>query len=36
MIVTAGTVKVFGEAIMDPVAIVERIGNPWVVAHRLA
>jgi NCS1 family nucleobase:cation symporter-1 len=23
---------VFGEAIMDPVAIVERIGNPWVVA----
>jgi NCS1 family nucleobase:cation symporter-1 len=25
-------VKVFGEAIMDPVAIVERIGNPWVVA----
>jgi nucleobase:cation symporter-1, NCS1 family len=32
VIVTAGTVKVFGEAIMDPVAIVERIGNPWVVA----
>jgi len=30
VIVTAGTVKVF--AIMDPVAIVERIGNPWVVA----
>ena len=28
VIVTAGTVKVFGEAIMDPVAIVERIGNP--------
>jgi len=27
VIVTAGTVKVFGEAIMDPVAIVERIGN---------
>src|SRR5208282_4550228 len=26
------TLKVFGEAIMDPVAIVERIGNPWVVA----
>jgi NCS1 family nucleobase:cation symporter-1 len=25
-------VKVFGQAIMDPVAIVERIGNPWVVA----
>jgi NCS1 family nucleobase:cation symporter-1 len=23
---------VFGQAIMDPVAIVERIGNPWVVA----
>jgi nucleobase:cation symporter-1, NCS1 family len=32
VIVTAGTVKVFGEAIMDPVRIVERIGNPWVVA----
>ncbi len=32
VIVTAGTVKVFGEAIMDPVAIVERIGNPWIVA----
>src|SRR6201990_2128239 len=32
VIVTAGTVKVFGEAIMDPVAIVERIGNPIVVA----
>ncbi len=32
VIVTAGTVTVFGEAIMDPVAIVERIGNPWVVA----
>src|SRR6202045_5006489 len=32
VIVTAGTMKVFGEAIMDPVAIVERIGNPWVVA----
>ena len=32
VIVTAGTVKVFGEAIMDPVAIVQRIGNPWVVA----
>ncbi|GJE60953.1 NCS1 family nucleobase:cation symporter-1 [Methylobacterium trifolii] len=32
VVVTAGTVKVFGEAIMDPVAIVERIGNPWVVA----
>src|SRR5580693_4023369 len=32
VIVTAGTVKVFGQAIMDPVAIVERIGNPWVVA----
>ena len=31
VIVTAGTVKVFGEAIMDPVSIVERIGNPWVV-----
>src|SRR6202041_2142405 len=31
-IVTAGTIDVFGEAIMDPVAIVERIGNPWVVA----
>ena len=32
VIVTAGTVKVFGEGIMDPVAIVERIGNPIVVA----
>jgi NCS1 family nucleobase:cation symporter-1 len=32
VIVTAGTVKVFGEAIMDPVGIVERIGNPWIVA----
>src|SRR5271155_4615392 len=31
VIVTAGTVKVFGEAIMDPVRIVERIGNPWIV-----
>ncbi len=31
VIVTAGTVKVFGQAIMDPVAIVERIGNPIVV-----
>lgn len=32
VIVTAGTLKVFGEAIMDPVHIVERIGNPWIVA----
>jgi nucleobase:cation symporter-1, NCS1 family len=32
VIVTAGTLKVFGEAIMDPVRIVERIGNPWVAA----
>jgi NCS1 family nucleobase:cation symporter-1 len=32
VIVTAGTLKVFGEAIIDPVAIVERIGNPRVVA----
>ena len=31
VIVTAGTVKVFGEAIMDPVRIVERIGNPVIV-----
>ncbi len=31
VIVTAGTLKVFGEAIMDAVRIVERIGNPWVV-----
>jgi NCS1 family nucleobase:cation symporter-1 len=31
VIVTAGTLKVFGEAIMDPVKIVERIGNPFVV-----
>jgi NCS1 family nucleobase:cation symporter-1 len=32
VIVTAGTLQVFGEAIMDPVLIVERIGNPIVVA----
>src|ERR1700760_4140018 len=32
VIVTAGTVQVFGQAIMDPVAIVEKIGNPWIVA----
>jgi NCS1 nucleoside transporter family len=32
VIVTAGTLQVFGEAIMDPVLIVERIGNPVVVA----
>jgi NCS1 family nucleobase:cation symporter-1 len=32
VIVTAGTVQVFGKAIMDPVAIVEKIGNPWIVA----
>jgi NCS1 family nucleobase:cation symporter-1 len=32
VIVTAGTMKIFGEAIMDPVLIVERIGNPLVVA----
>ncbi len=32
VIVTAGTVKVFGTAIMDPVLIVEKIGNPVVVA----
>jgi NCS1 family nucleobase:cation symporter-1 len=31
VIVTSGTLKVFGEAIMDPVRIVERIGNPLVV-----
>ena len=31
VIVTAGTVNVFGEAIMDPVAIVEQIHNPFVV-----
>jgi NCS1 family nucleobase:cation symporter-1 len=31
VIVTSGTVKVFGEAIMDPVRIVERIGNPLIV-----
>ena len=30
VIVTAGTMQVFGEAIMDPVLIVERIGNPAV------
>ena len=32
VIVTAGTLNVFGEAIMDPVMIVERIGNPIVVS----
>jgi len=31
VVVTSGTVKVFGEAIMDPVRIVERIGNPSIV-----
>jgi NCS1 family nucleobase:cation symporter-1 len=31
VIVTSGTLKVFGQAIMDPVAIVEHIGNPVVV-----
>jgi NCS1 family nucleobase:cation symporter-1 len=31
VIVTAGTLKVFGQAIMDPVLIVEKIGNPAVV-----
>jgi NCS1 family nucleobase:cation symporter-1 len=31
VIVTAGTLRVFGEAIMDPVRIVERIGNPVAV-----
>jgi nucleobase:cation symporter-1, NCS1 family len=32
VIVTAGTLQVFGAAIMDPVLIVEKIGNPVVVA----
>ena len=32
VVVTAGTVQVFGAAIMDPVLIVEKIGNPWIVA----
>jgi NCS1 family nucleobase:cation symporter-1 len=31
VIVTAGTLKVFGQAVMDPVLIVEKIGNPVVV-----
>ena len=31
VIVTAGTLKVFGTAIMDPILIVEKIGNPFVV-----
>jgi NCS1 family nucleobase:cation symporter-1 len=31
VIVTAGTLQVFGAAIMDPIAIVEKIGNPVVV-----
>jgi nucleobase:cation symporter-1, NCS1 family len=30
VVVTAGTLKVFGQAIMDPVLIVEKIGNPIV------
>ena len=30
VIVTAGTISVFGKAIMDPIAIVEQIGNPLV------
>lgn len=29
VVVTSGTVAVFGEAIMDPVAIVERVDNPF-------
>ncbi|HEY4919338.1 MAG TPA: NCS1 family nucleobase:cation symporter-1 [Xanthobacteraceae bacterium] len=32
VVVTAGTLQVFGAAVMDPVAIVEKIGNPIVVA----
>jgi NCS1 family nucleobase:cation symporter-1 len=32
VVVTAGTLQVFGAAVMDPVAIVEKIGNPVVVA----
>ena len=31
VIVTAGTLKVFGQAIMDPIMIVQKIGNPVVV-----
>src|SRR6201999_3421124 len=31
VIVTAGSVKVFGSAIRDPVEIVSRIGNTWVM-----
>jgi NCS1 family nucleobase:cation symporter-1 len=31
VIVTAGSVKVFGQAIMDPVLLVQKIGNPVVV-----
>lgn len=31
VIVTAGTLKVFGQAIMDPILIVQKIGNPIVV-----
>jgi NCS1 family nucleobase:cation symporter-1 len=31
VIVTAGSVKVFGSAIRDPVEIVARIGNTWVM-----
>ena len=35
VIVTAGTLKVFGQAIMDPILIVEKIGNPFRGHHRL-
>jgi len=35
VIVTAGTVKVFGAAIMDPVGIVERIMHPLIRQNRL-
>ena len=31
VVVTAGSIAVFGEAITDPVEIVARIGNIWVM-----
>lgn len=30
VLVTAGTISVFGEAIYDPVKVIEKIDNPWV------
>jgi nucleobase:cation symporter-1, NCS1 family len=35
VIVTSATVVIFGEAIWDPVALISRLGAPWVVAVSL-